>query len=134
MIAGIIAGLISSVTGLVSEFVEDKDKANELSAKLQVLIHTEAMNLINAQKEVLVTEMKGNWLQKSWRPLLMLTVVAIVANNYVLFPYLKMMFGVGMVLELPEKLWSLLTIGVGGYIVGRSGEKIAEVWKGKPPA
>jgi len=26
-------------------------------------------------------------------------------------------------------MWNLLTIGVGGYIAGRSGEKIAENWK-----
>ena len=129
MISAIIGGLLTRVTSLVSEFVEDKDRANELSAKLQMLIHGEAIKLLDAQKEVLVTEMQGNWLQKSWRPILMLTVVAIVANNYVLFPYLNMMFGAGIQLELPDKLWQLLTIGVGGYIVGRSGEKIAKSWK-----
>ena len=32
-------------------------------------------------------------------------------------------------LELPEQLWSLLTLGVGGYIVGRSCEKTIDKWK-----
>jgi len=126
----LIGAIITGVTSLVSEFVEDKDKANELSAKLQEHISSEAMKLLDAEKEVLVTELQGNWLQKSWRPILMLTVVAIVFNNYVLFPYLNMMFDTGIILDLPDKLWNLLTIGVGGYIVGRSGEKIAKEWKG----
>jgi hypothetical protein len=34
-------------------------------------------------------------------------------------------------LELPDKLWNLLTIGVGGYVVGRSAEKIAESYAKK---
>jgi len=31
-----------------------------------------------------------------------------------------------VVLELPGGLWALLTTGVGGYVVGRSGEKIVQ--------
>jgi len=31
-----------------------------------------------------------------------------------------------VILEFPDKLWSLLQIGVGGYVIGRSAEKIAE--------
>jgi hypothetical protein len=32
-------------------------------------------------------------------------------------------------LVLPPDMWALLKIGVGGYIVGRSGEKIARSLK-----
>ena len=31
-----------------------------------------------------------------------------------------------LTIDLPEQLWTLLTVGVSGYIVGRSGEKIAD--------
>ena len=34
-------------------------------------------------------------------------------------------FNWGILLELPDALWTLLTIGVGGYTVGRSAEKVA---------
>jgi hypothetical protein len=37
-----------------------------------------------------------------------------------------------VILELPQDLYDLMKIGVGGYIVGRSGEKIVKEWKGKP--
>jgi hypothetical protein len=33
------------------------------------------------------------------------------------------------VIDLPRELWNLLQIGVGGYIVGRSGEKMVDKWK-----
>jgi hypothetical protein len=35
------------------------------------------------------------------------------------------------VLALPDRLWDLMTLGVGGYVVGRTGEKITQRWKEK---
>ena len=60
----------------------------------------------------------------------MLVIIAIIANNYIFFPYLSA-FGIeqAVMLDLPEQLWGLIKIGVGGYVVGRSGEKFAKVWK-----
>ena len=83
------------------------------------------------QVKVLLAEMSGNWLQKSWRPLLMLAIIAIVVNNYILFPYLSLFTSKAVMLTLPDDLWSLLKLGVGGYVVGRSAEKIAETLKQK---
>jgi hypothetical protein len=60
----------------------------------------------------------------------MLVFTAIVANNYILAPYLQAMFGWSVSLEMPEQLWNLLSIGIGGYIFGRSGEKAVKHWKG----
>ena len=60
----------------------------------------------------------------------MLVIIAIVANNYLVAPYLAPWFPDHIkVLDLPEKLWSLMEIGVGGYIVGRTVEKGIERWK-----
>jgi hypothetical protein len=56
----------------------------------------------------------------------MLTIVAIVANNYVIAPYIQLFFSKSVLMELPDRLWSLLQIGVGGYVIGRSAEKIAD--------
>ena len=28
--------------------------------------------------------------------------------------------------SVPDRLWTLLTVGIGGYVAGRSGEKIAK--------
>lgn len=82
------------------------------------------------QTQIIVAEATGqSWLQRNWRPMLMLSIVAIVVNNYILVPYMQL-FGLPVtILELPEKLWNLMTLGVGGYIAGRTGEKMIETWK-----
>jgi len=107
---------------------EIKQKLIELESKAQ-----EADNVVRSlQTQILIAELTGqSWLQRNWRPILMLTIVAIVANNYIFVPYLQLFGLPAIILDLPEKLWNLMTLGVGGYIVGRSGEKILETWKGK---
>jgi hypothetical protein len=84
------------------------------------------VKIAELQSKNLQTEMQGNWLQRSWRPLLMLSLVFIVVNNYILFPYFPAIFSS---LDLPDQLWELLKIGVGGYVIGRSVEKAADKWK-----
>ncbi len=41
---------------------------------------------LNAKAQTLMAEMKGNFLQRSWRPILMLTFTYIIAHNYVIAP------------------------------------------------
>jgi hypothetical protein len=49
----------------------------------------------------------------------------IIANNYIIHPYLALFApGKSLQLILPPEMWSLLKIGVGGYVVGRSVEKV----------
>ena len=57
-------------------------------------------------------------------------IIFVIANNYLLAPFLNhivTLFGGGNILpilELPDKLFNLMTIGLGGYVIGRSAEKI----------
>ena len=118
------------------DLVPDKNLAaklkNEISKEVMRQDHTEAIKMIEAQSNIIIAEAKGDsWLQKSWRPILMLCIVAIIANNYILFPYLSMFTDKAAILDLPDKLYSLLNIGVGGYVVSRGGEKIVKTIKGK---
>lgn len=81
--------------------------------------------LVQAQAGNIQAEAKSDsWLAANWRPILMLTFTFIVAMNYAILPIVSW-FGVHQApLVLPTDMWDLLKIGVGGYIVGRSGEKI----------
>jgi len=123
----VIGPFIDKVLGIVDKSIEDKT----LSVKLKTELINEAIKFdsdIETRKtEIITTEMKGeNVLQKSWRPILMLVIIAIIANNYLFAPYVQIFWGRSVMLNLPPELYSLLTIGVGGYIMGRSGEKIMD--------
>lgn len=132
----LVSKLLGTVAGPVFEVIDqavtDKDQANRLKAELQRRLIDQQDATLQARMKVILAEAGGeSWAQRNWRPVLMLVIVAIVANNYLLAPYLGAVFGTGLSLELPERLWDLMTLGVGGYIAGRSVEKTAERIKGK---
>lgn len=128
-VLGTVAGPIFEV---IDQAVTDKDQANRLKAELQRRLIDQQDAELKARMKIIIAEAGGeSWAQRNWRPVLMLVIVAIVANNYLLAPYLGAMFGTGLSLELPERLWDLMTLGVGGYIAGRSVEKTAERINGK---
>ena len=118
---------VKGVTDLVGQFVEDKDKANELETKIKNKLLSLEQEVITAQRDVIVAEAKSqSFIARNWRPIMMLTFVGIIANNYILFPYITLFGGTATTLEIPPDMWALLKIGVGGYVMGRSGEKMVE--------
>lgn len=130
----IIGELIAKGLGVLDKIIPDKTLRDKMKADYSMAMMREDFSVIqrtiDAQAKILTAEITGkSWLQRNWRPILMLTIVAIVANNYLVYPYLSLFTDQVVILELPDKLWNLMTIGVGGYIAGRSGEKMVEKWK-----
>lgn len=132
----IVGKVFDGVFNLIDQKIEDKDEANKLKSQLNNILLTSDLTKfseqIRAQTAIIVAEAQGNsWLQRNWRPLLMVTFGAIIANNYILFPYLSAFWPQAPMLEIPPDMWALLKLGISGYIVGRSAEKGIEAWKGK---
>jgi hypothetical protein len=130
LIGKIVAPLLGKVFDVVDELVEDKDLAAQIKAQIQMrsmeISHQEFMSSLKEQADIIKTEATGHsWMQRNWRPILMLTIVAIVANNYVVYPYLSMFTDKATMLQLPDQMWTLMVVGVGGYIGGRTVEKSA---------
>ena len=73
-----------------------------------------------AQADIVKTEAaSSHWLAANWRPLLMLTFGGLIVARW---------FGwaaPGLSEAEYLKLWSIVEFGLGGYVVGRSVEKIA---------
>jgi len=127
VLIGPVASLFNSI---LDKIFPDPIKKAEVQGQVMAELMKVDAQTFEAQIKPLLAELGGNWLQRSWRPILMLSIVAIVVNNYILYPYFSL-FGVQTtILELPDKLWTLMEIGVGGYIVGRSAEKVIGNLKG----
>jgi len=137
IITDIVKGVISPITGLIDELhTSDEEKAQIKSALAKVehdlaakVLEHEA-TLAESQASVIRAEAQGNFLQKSWRPITALTFIIIIANNYIVVPYVQAFGATVPVLEIPPGMWALLNVMIGGYVLGRSGEKIASTIKG----
>lgn len=132
ILAGPVKGLVGAVGGIIDDLhtsQEEKDEAKlklaVLEAEYQVQLMQHEATIIAEAGETVRAEIGGDsWLQRSWRPLLMLVFTYIIAHNYVIVP----VFGITAA-EIPPDMWQLLKIGVGGYVGGRSVEKGLAIWK-----
>lgn len=106
------------MSGLDKLFTSKEEKILAENAIKQILIQKQ-LELQKMQTEIIVTEAKGNWLQRSWRPILMLAFGFIVIYVKFFAPLFDL-----RIPELENEFWNLLQIGIGGYVIGRSGEKM----------
>lgn len=127
-----VTDLIDSLTTSDEERLKLKNELFKIENVIKAKILEYEARLAEAQQKVLVAEAQGeSWMQRNWRPLLMLSFGVIIVNNFILAPYLGAMFGFKIILEIPPDMWDLLKIGIGGYIAGRSVEKGVQLWKNK---
>jgi len=121
------AGLGKTVDSVLGRFFEDKDQAAKAANELRQAMLDHDQTAREVARDVVVAEAQsGHWITSAWRPITMLVFVAIVANNYILAPYVDLFFDAGLQLEVPPPMWDLIKIGLGGYVVGRSAEKVAK--------
>jgi len=127
--------VLSPILGDVVKRVlpEDKDKRAEIERELNMAVLNNASSIEQAASSIVLAEAKSeSWLAKSWRPILMLVITAIVAWNFLFAPLIELFVQlftgniIPLTIDLPDQLWSLLMIGVGGYVGGRSLEKVAK--------
>ena len=129
-----LLGAIGPIAKLIAKTVDKAVPDKDLKAKLKHEINTQLLTsgtdeMKAASKIILAEAQSGSWLTSAWRPALMWICIIVIFNNFILMPFINIIFGTSLILEIPDPMWNLLTIGVGGYIAGRSGEKIAQKWK-----
>lgn len=96
---------------------ETKRKEAEHQFTLGVMQHANAIE--QAAAEVVKAEAaSSHWLAANWRPLTMLTFVGLVVARWLGYT------AEGMTENEYLSIYDLIKIGIGGYVVGRSAEKI----------
>jgi hypothetical protein len=114
-----IGDIISLGTTIIDKIFPDKAKADEAKLKLLELQQAGELKELEARAQIVNTEAAStHWLAANWRPLTMITFVGLIVARW---------FGWAAP-ELSEseylKLWDIVELGLGGYVVGRSLEKL----------
>ena len=120
-----IAPLAKILFSTIEKSVPDKDLQEKLKAQLNEQLLKSSTEELKAAASIVEAEAKAGWFAASWRPLLMYVLIFVLVFNYIFAPIIKMITGLVVGFELPGDVWTLLQIGLGGYVVGRSGESIA---------
>ena len=127
-----IDSIISAGLSIIDKVIPDPVKKAEAKQKLLELQQKGELSEIESKMKIIVAEAQSqSWIARNWRPLVMLMFAAVIFNNYILAAWLPL-FGIKFaVIEMPKGMWTLLQLGIGGYIAGRSTEKAIKTWKEK---
>lgn len=110
-----VVNMVNAIGELVGRLTLPAREKKELEAEIMKLMYEYEREIAEVQANVIQAEATGNWLQRSWRPLVMLTfAVIILVGTFTSLP----------ILADSSRFWDLLEIGLGGYVIGRSGEKM----------
>lgn len=123
-----LSSLLNAASGIIGKFVTDpnqKIQAQLELAKIQAEFNAKTIDADIAfaadQAQVITTETKSeSWMARNWRPMIMIMFGYIIFHNYIIAQIFSL-----NILPIPDDLWSLMKLGLGGYVFGRTAEKIA---------
>lgn len=114
-----LLALLPMLSDLVRRLVPDPAQRDQAQAELVRQFTAGELAPLQGAINAMLAELQGNWLQRSWRPLLMLTFGGLIVARW---------FGLvapGLSEAEYLELWGIVKLGLGGYVVGRSVEKTA---------
>jgi hypothetical protein len=94
----------------------DKEKQDEARIAMQQALNQAEATMLQAKSNVITTEINKAGFASNWRAYLMLACVALIVNNWIVIPLLAAC-GLQIVpTAIPPELWTLVTVGLGGYL------------------
>jgi hypothetical protein len=119
----LVSGIFKPIADVIDHVLPSGDAKIQLQQKMleaQMQAASQTMDyekqLLDAQSKIIQAEANSqSWIARNWRPITMLTFLALVVCDS--FNWLPN--------RLAEQAWELLKIGLGGYVIGRSAEKVA---------
>ena len=123
MIAALIPAITSLLGTAIDKAVPDRDAAEKLKADVTLAVLKQNNSELEGAVKIITAEAQGeSWLQRNWRPLLMLWFAGLVGAHWLGFTPPN----------LPESvvinLLDIVQVGVGGYVLGRSAEKVTKAY------
>ena len=121
-----LGSALKPLVSIADEFHLSGEEKGEIKIALETLHNKLAAEglkyeaaIAEYKSSIIIAEAKSeSWLTRTWRPLIMLEfglLIGLIATG---------IMDVEALAAVPDKLWNLIMIGIGGYMGGRSAEKI----------
>jgi hypothetical protein len=122
MFAALLPVLAPILGDVIRRLVPDQGEQGRIEAELSIALMQRAQEIENAAADIVKTEAASeHWLTATWRPVVMLVLTSLIVARWLGYS------APGISEAEALKLWSIVEIGLGGYVIGRSAEKIAPV-------
>lgn len=126
-----IKGIADGARSIIGAFKLDPAKEAEFNAKMREFelraYEQQAereKTLIQEQSKVIQAEANSeSWLAKNWRPIAMLAFTGLVVAYFLGYA------APNISEPRVEQLLGIVQVGLGGYVIGRTGEKMVKAWR-----
>lgn len=115
-----LTALIPIFSTLIQRIIPDKAEQDKAMLEMQQALNEAQAKMTDAQKDVITTEMNQKSIASNWRAYLMMICIAIVGYNWIVVSLLNAFLKpLGFPIDavaVPPELWTLVTVGLGGYL------------------
>ncbi len=120
MIAALLPALVPILGKAIGNLIPDASARAQAEAEIAKQLLASSAELERAAGDIVLAEAKSeHFLAACWRPILMLTFGALIVARWLGYS------APGISEAEVLKLWDIVQLGLGGYVIGRSAEKIA---------
>ncbi|NBW16042.1 MAG: hypothetical protein EBR82_49465 [Caulobacteraceae bacterium] len=120
MIAALLPALLPVLGDLFKRWFPDPAEAAKAQQDMVMALLSQQAALNAAAGDIIQAEAKSeHWLTATWRPIVMLTLTAMIVARWL------GLAAPGISEAEAVKLWDIVQLGLGGYVIGRSIEKVA---------
>jgi hypothetical protein len=120
MIAAILPALLPVLGDLFKRWFPDPAEAAKAQQDMVMALLAQQASLNAAAGDIIKAEAQSeHWLAACWRPILMLTFGGLIVARWLGWS------APGISEAEVLKLWDIVQLGLGGYVIGRSIEKVA---------
>lgn len=114
-----IDDIVGAGLSLINKLVPDPALKAQAQQKWLEMDHQERTQILGAQADIIKAEASSeSWLAANWRPLVMVTFTGLIVARW--FGWAAPNLSPGEYTQL----WDIVQVGMGGYVVGRSVEKV----------
>jgi hypothetical protein len=120
MIAALLPALVPILGKALGNLIPDATARAQAEAEVAKQLLASSAELERAAGEIVLAEARSeHFLAACWRPILMLTFGGLIVARWLGYS------APGISEAEVLKLWDIVQLGLGGYVIGRSAEKIA---------
>jgi hypothetical protein len=120
MIAALLPALVPILGKALGNLIPDANARAQAEAEIAKQLLASSAELERAAGEIVLAEARSeHFLAACWRPILMLTFGGLIVARWLGYS------APGISEAEVLKLWDIVQLGLGGYVIGRSAEKIA---------
>ena len=79
---GAVAPMVKTLFNTIDKTIDNKSEAEKIKQSIQQQLLSGQLKELEAQAQIITAEAKGGWLQRNWRPILMLVFAGLVVAHW----------------------------------------------------